>query len=99
MNIKTFPIVIGICFTFAGCGFIPQTAAIPIDAADPCEYAKQVVVQADKRYRERDIAARWSKDARAEELAQARATMRSLCEAEDKDESESWACAEGHSCR
>lgn len=109
MNTKISTAVIVIALALSGC-VGTNTAAIPIDAADPCEYAKQVVVQADKAYRESlpDNAGLYimsagliglSKASKRRELEQARANMVALCKKDEKDDDKTWACAEGHSCR
>lgn len=108
MKTKISPAIIGIALALSGCaGTQPAatpTVAIPIDATDPCEYAKQVVVQADKEYRETapdgyGFFATTNKLDKMVELKQARANMIALCKKDGDDEGKSWACAEGHSCR
>lgn len=109
MKTTISPAVIVIALVLSGC-VGTQTAEIPIDTADPCEYAKQVVVQADKAYRETSpnnvglYAMSFGlidtgKNRKRRELAEARANMVALCKKDGEDESETWACAEGHSCR
>ena len=98
----------------ASCGGNSESANAPVEYADPpqavhggyaspppipftgdaCEYAKLVFVQAYQDY-QRHL----GDQILNQRQQQARLAVEAVCGAEAKEESKTWACAEGHSCR
>ena len=106
--------IIFLVFLLASCGGNSGSANAPVEDAnrpptsgytspapppipftgDACEYAKLAFIQAYQEYQKH-----LGDQVLHERQQQARLAVEAVCGAEAKEESKTWACAEGHSCR
>ena len=99
MKKKNLALIPLFAVVLAGCA--PQTTGVSYAGQDPCEWAKQNLIN---EMQHNPCAGIFGLSARCVEgriarISAEQANVRALCTEYEQKESGAWACAEGHSCK